>query len=298
VTPQFATTALTFSPDARQAAQLARAAGFMGLLFDAYSSDLSFPDLSLTGRREFRHMVGAQELRIVGLQGDLGPKGLGPGADIDRVVDRVDRAMDAAAGLGSPMLCIDIGPLAEPPRSAAPKPAISPEQAGALIIPAQSAPATGPTSTVPFDQARADSVNNALVELGVRADHFRVTVALRSSLSSFSALEHAIATARCPWFGVDLDPVSMLRDDWNIDEIFSRLGSLIRHVRARDAVAGADRRTKPVTIGQGSIDWRAVLSRLDESAYRSWLTVDPVELPDRPSAAISGLKHLADALRL
>lgn len=291
---QISVTAPTFSSDPRDTARLSRDAGFTGLLFDAYSKALSLPDLSVTGRREFRHVLSAQEMLLVGLQGDLGAKGLGPGADIDRLIDRIDGALEAASGLAAPLLCLDVGPLAEPPRTEKPKPAISPEQAGLLILPtpvSEPAPAL-PSREIPIDQRLMDSVHTALVELGVRADRYSVTVAFRSTLASFAALEHAILTARCPWFGVDLDPVAMLNDDWAADEIFSRFGPLIRHVRGRDALAGADRRTKPMPIGQGSTDWPALLSRLDQSDYRSWITVDPTELQDRPAAARAGLVKL------
>src|SRR3954451_3678263 len=88
---RIAATATTFSPDAREAARLSRECGFAGLLFDAYANSLSIPELTQTGRREFRHVLGAQEIELIGLQGDLGAKGLGPGADLDRVLDRIDR---------------------------------------------------------------------------------------------------------------------------------------------------------------------------------------------------------------
>ena len=51
---QVAVIAAALSTDARQAAALARSNGFAGLVFDAYSPALSIPDLSQTGRREFR----------------------------------------------------------------------------------------------------------------------------------------------------------------------------------------------------------------------------------------------------
>jgi sugar phosphate isomerase/epimerase len=252
---------------------------------------LSIPELSQTGRREFRHVLAAQEIELVGLQGDLGAKGLGPGADIDRVLHRIDGAMEAAAGLTAPLVCVDLGPLAEPPQATKPKPAITPEQAGLLILPtASTAPEPTPAPALPVDQALMDSVAAALAELGRRADRYSVALAFRTSLSSFAALENAILSARCPWFCVDLDTSGMLADAWDADEIFSRLGPLIRHVRARDAVRGSDRRTKPALIGQGNVDWSAMISRLDHAGFQGWITIDPTGLPDGIRAASAGLK--------
>ncbi|HEY2584363.1 MAG TPA: TIM barrel protein [Tepidisphaeraceae bacterium] len=121
-------------------------------------------------------------------------------------------------------------------------------------------------------------------------------LAFRSELSSFASLELALRQAACPWFGVDLDPVALLRDEWEADEFFSRLGPLVRHVRARDAVGGAGRRTKPAVVGQGSVPWEAVLGNLDQTGYQGWMTLDPVELTDRVGAAVAGVKYLRSVI--
>jgi sugar phosphate isomerase/epimerase len=116
---------------------------------------------------------------------------------------------------------------------------------------------------------------------------------MRSELASFAALERALRAANCPWFGVDLDPVAVLRDRWDADEVFGRLGPLVRHVRGRDAVVGHDKRTKPAAIGQGSTPWEQILALLDEAGYNGWLTVDPLELPDRIAGATHALSYLS-----
>jgi sugar phosphate isomerase/epimerase len=245
------------SSDARHAARLARAGGFAGLLFDAYSTQLSFPELSATGRREFLQVLRAQDVQFVGLQGDLGPKGLGPGADVDRVLDQVEHVIESAAALNTPLVCIDAGPL--------------------------------PSDD---DQNSASQLNAALIELGLRAERYSVMVAFSSSLASFESLQGALASARCPWFGIDLDPVAILRDAWQIDEFFSRLGTLIRHVRIRDAVRSAHRRTKSAIVGKGDTDWPALLAALDHAGYSGWLTIDPLDLPDRNDAATAARQVL------
>ena len=74
--------------------------------------------------------------------------------------------------------------------------------------------------------------------------------------------------------------------------VFSRLGPLIQHVRGRDAVCGADRRTKPASIGRGATKWDHLLSNLDGAGYHGWITLDPTELTDRLAAATAGLKYL------
>src|SRR5688572_4125085 len=95
---QLAVLAAAFSTDAREAASAARVHGFGGLLFDAFSSSLDVTTLSQTGRREFRHVLSGTNQQLVGLRVDVGPKGFGPGADIDRLLRQFEKVMEAAKG--------------------------------------------------------------------------------------------------------------------------------------------------------------------------------------------------------
>ena len=198
----------------------------------------------------------------------------------------------AAAGLAAPLLVAEIGPLPEPPPEVVSRPVVTADQAGLILLPSFVPPPVPTAPPTPLDAVHAAAVDAAAAELGVLADRYNVVIAMRSELSSLAALERTLAAARCPWFGVDLDPVSILRDAWDADEAFSRLGPLVRHVRGRDAVKGTDRRTKPAVIGRGDTAWDHLLSNLDGAGYHGWLTLDPADLPDRPAAAASGLKYL------
>lgn len=295
---QLSTVASALTTDPRSAPARARAAGFRGLLFDAYSAPLNIPDLSASGRREFRHLLSAQDLQLVALRFDAGNRGLAPGADVDQVVARLDRVMEAAAGLLSPLVCVDLGPLPEPPRQAKPRPKVTPQQAGLILLPPASdvAPEAPEPAAAPPDPQFVSHVDGALSEIGRRADRYSVALALRAELASLAALERALVEARCPWFGVDLDPVSVLRDQWDLDEVFSRLGASVRHVRARDAVRGADRRTRPAAVGRGDTNWAQLVANLGDAGYSGWITVDPVDLADRVSAAAQARQTLAGLL--
>src|SRR5690242_2083139 len=135
ITCRLSVVASALTSDPREAPRIARQLGFNGLLYDAYSPALVVPDLTGTGRREFLRVLSAQDQPLVGLQMDLGPRGLGPGADVDRQIHRIDRAMETCAALKSPLLCVELGPL--PPATVEPrltKP-LDPSMAGAIIIP-------------------------------------------------------------------------------------------------------------------------------------------------------------------
>lgn len=294
----FGVIASALGGEPRRAARDARESGFAGLVFEASSAAIDLTALTASGRREFRNVLSSQDQQIVGLRADLGPAGFGPGADIDRAIAQLDKAMETAAGVGSPLVCVDLGPLPSVPATHREQPAITPLQAGLILLPESVArPAEPPRPPEPpADPAFVDQVSAALAELGHHADRYSVVLAFRSELSSFASLEEALRRAACPWFGVDFDPVALLRDEWDIDEFFSRLGPLLRHVRARDAVGGAGKRTKPAIVGQGSVPWETVLSRLDEADYHGWLTLDPTDLPDRSRAATGGLKYFRSLL--
>jgi sugar phosphate isomerase/epimerase len=285
-------TAGAISTDPRQAPALARQLGFGGLLFDAFSPTLDLTTLSATGRREFRHVLGAAGIQLVGLRADLGTKGFSLGVDIDRILARLDAVLESAVGLGAEVTCIDLGPLPTPALEVKPKPTVNADLAGLIIVPTLTEELVPMPTEPPPDPALVSQVDAAMFELGRRADRYNAMAAFSSSLAGFAALDRALSSARCPWFGVDLDPIGTLRDQWPLDEIMSRLGSLIRHVRGRDAVAGAEGRTKPAAIARGDVKWRDLLNALNGAAYSGWITVDPLELQDRRAAAIAGLKQL------
>lgn len=293
--PRLAVVASALTDAPRQAARLARLAGFDALQFDAFSSALRMPDLSRTGRRDFLHVLASEGRQLAGLRSDLGAEGFGAGADVDRLLDGLDRAMETAVGLGAPLLCLDLGRLPTGPKpTPAPRPTIAPGRAGLILLPESFLPA--PSAPPPQDEPGAGQfiarVDSALAELGRRADRYGCTVALRSDLARLSALERAIRSVNCPNFGIDLDPVALLIDPWQPDECFSRLGSLIRHVRGRDATLGDGGRTMAAVVGQGSVPWTAIMADLDGANYSGWITLDPFDLAERPQAAHNGARRL------
>jgi sugar phosphate isomerase/epimerase len=286
--------ATALADNLRQSPRRARELGFAGLQFDADLPTLRIPDLPTSGRREFLRLLSSEDRQLIGLRFDAGPRGFGPGADVDRILDRLEKVMESAAGMVAPLICLDVGPLPAPPLVSIPRPRVTPDQAGLILLPTNlpepQAPAPSPIASV--DPALYSQIDSALEELGRRADHYSVILAFRSDLASFAALDRALRSANCPWFGIDLDPAAVLRDEWAMDEVLAALIGQIRHVRGRDAVAGPDRRTRPAVIGKGNTNWGELLADLDSAGYHGWLTIDPIELSNRLAAAEAGLKHL------
>lgn len=294
VTDRLAITASSLGTDVRLVPAIARQLGIQGLLFEAFSPSLTLWDLSQTGRREFRHVLTAHGRQIAGLRLDLGNDGLSPKADVDHKLSLIERSMDAARGLMAPLVCVELGPLPTPSTAAAaPKPVVTQDMAGLILLPnaVDLVPPAPVDQQTPADQAFITHLDPVMIELGQRADRYGVMLAFRSELSSLAALQRTVTAAACPWFGIDFDPVATLRDGWALDETFSLLGPLIRHVRARDAVKGTAGRTKPALIGRGSLDWTHLLANLDAVGFRGWVTIDPVDLSDRLAAATTGVTH-------
>lgn len=287
-------TATSLSSDPRRVTELARTLGVPGVLFDAYVPNLSLPELSITGRREFHLLLRNQDRQIVGLRVDLGQSGLSPKSDIDQQLSRIEKAMETAKGLAAPLVCVDLGPLPSPAKVQPPRPRVTPDMAGLILLPnLPDPPAAEPDAMqTPADLSFIAHLDAVMHELGRRADRYGVMLAFRSDLASLAAVERTMAAASCPWFGIDLDPVALLRDGADLDKTFDAIGPLIRHVRARDAVLGAGHRTRPAAIGLGGVDWPHLLANLDAAGYYGWLTIDPVELPDRLTATSSAVAHL------
>ncbi len=297
VTDLYSIFASALHTDPRQAVSLARVNGFAGVMFDAYATALSLPDLSQSGRREFRHVLSSVDRTLSGLRTDCGRQGLSIGADVDRVVSRLDLAMETAVGLGAPLMCVDLGPLPEPPRPVQPRSKVTPGMAGLILLPnlPDPDPAPAPSDVAPMDPAFVSQVDAVMLEVGRLADRYGCVVALSSELSTLGALHRVLSSAGCPWFGVDLDPVALLRDTMSKHDAFTALGPSVRHVRVRDAVRGTDHRTRATVVGSGDTNWSELAALLDDAGYHGWFTLDPLALTDRANGAREGLNHLKHA---
>jgi sugar phosphate isomerase/epimerase len=289
--------ARAFPGDLRTSLRSAASIGFTGVVLDSISPALTLHELSQTGRRELLHVVSACNLSLTAVQARLPGDGFAPKADIEASLAHATRALQAAADLKCATLLLEVGAL--PPAEAdteAPAPKVDPGLLGLLVLPSRqdvaTIAATRASAPVRRDEPFEQSCDAALSELGQRADRFGVSVALRASLSSFASIARAVRAARCPWFGVDLDPIALLADEEPMDAVFSRIGPLVRHVRLRDGVRGLGNRVQPTLIGEGKLAWPRLLSLLDDAGFGGPLSIDPSDLPNPAIAAELGLHAL------
>lgn len=280
-----------FGAKPESAAAFADVDGYRGLVFNCYGG-VDLTELSDTGRREWLRGATRRGAKLTALQIDIGRNGMGPGrnglmpgVDVERQLLRIRNAITVTAQLKAGLLCIELGQVPRASAAAASKPAITPDLAGAIIIPTTSTPAA-PAPEVPSpDPKFVAQVQYALSEIAILCDRQGVAIAFSASLSSLASLVAAIRPLDCPYFGIDLDPVTILQDGIDEDAAFSLVSHSINHVRLKDALVGDDRRVEPALIGQGNVRWQAFLSALESADYGGMLTVDPTQLDDQLRAA-------------
>lgn len=247
-------------------------------------------ELGRSARREISTLFRRSGITMAAVRVDPGRHGFTPSADLNLVLDRLSVAAELVRELDCSLLLIDSGLLPPLPPERTIKPEISPGLAGALIIPEPEPRAEPP----PFrpDPVLEGSVQTAMRELCALCDRWGVRAGLSTSLSPHAALEAVLRQVDCPMFGVDLDPVSVLRDDWDLDRVLSVHSKRLTHVTFRDATVGQDRRTRPAVPGRGDADLQALLAKLEAADYRGWVTLDVTELVDRASGVAAGAKLL------
>src|SRR5258705_9688785 len=103
----FSVVASSIASDLRSAPRSARQLGFAGLEVPLVWGSTDLTDLSATGQRDVTQVLATQEQQLVAISCDLGTKGFGPGADVDLLLARLDKAMNAARGLQAGVITID-----------------------------------------------------------------------------------------------------------------------------------------------------------------------------------------------
>jgi sugar phosphate isomerase/epimerase len=160
-------------------------------------------------------------------------RGYAVAEDLDRRIGATKAAMELASQLGAPVVVNSIGRI--PPDD---------DASGRRML-----------HDVLDDLARFGS---------------RVGAILAAETGSESGEELARLLADLPEDSIaaDLNPGKLLAAGFSPQDAVAALGQRIRHVHATDA-----RRGKPVSLGQGDVDFPALLAVLDEHGYGGCFTV-------------------------
>lgn len=227
--------------------------GAKGIVLDA-TGDLNPSRLSDTGRREFRHALRTVEVSLTALSLPT-RRPFDTDDQLDDRLSRADSAFALAFDLGARLVLARVG--AVPPESDAPRRAL---------------------------------FTHALHELGRRADHRGVRLAIETGLEYGADLRAFLDSLNQPGLAASLDPGFLLRMGHDPIESTRALGPLVAHAYARDASSASDLgpssafATHPRGFGfpTGVLDWEEYLGALEEIHYPGVLTIWPD--PDRPIA--------------
>jgi sugar phosphate isomerase/epimerase len=232
--------------------------GAKGVVVDAIS-DLAPHRLGETGRREVRHRFRAVELALVAVSLPT-RRPFDTTEQLDDRLRRADAAFAMAFELGTDVVLVRVG-------------AVPPEE----------------------DADRRRVFTDAVRELGLRADHRGVRLAIETGTEPGATLRSFLESLGVPALAASIDPASLLQAGIDPVQVVRELAEWVAHAYANDAT-GTNRIAAPNPRGfgfpPGALDWEEYLGALEEVAYRGFLTVWP---PPGRTAAVA-FKAIADRL--
>jgi sugar phosphate isomerase/epimerase len=212
--------------------------GARGVVLDA-TGELAPHRLSETGRREIRHVLRTVELALVALSLPT-RRAFDTTDELDDRIRRAESAFAMAYDLGTKVVLVRAGDV--PPE---------------------------------VEPGRREVFTTALRDLGTRAEHRGVRLALESGSGASGALKSFLETINLPGLAVSIDPAAGLQT--GVDPVASvrELAGWIVHAYAVDAVHASGSAPNPRGPGfpPGALDWEEYLGALEEVGYRGFLTI-------------------------
>jgi len=227
-----------------------------GVQVDA-AGDLAPAQLSQTGRREFRHLLRADNLELTALGCPL-RRGLDTAENQQPRLEHVQQVMS---------LSFDLGPR------------VTIVQAGRV--------------PVDKDDPRGPVLTESLTVLSGHGDRTGTTLALETGLESGADLRAYLDVFNTGSLAVNFDPANLLLNGFDPYDGLRALQGKVAHTHAKDARrSGASRTVQEVPLGAGDIDWIMYLGVLEEVEYRGWLVVERETGEDRLGDVANGVAFL------
>ncbi|HEV3163356.1 MAG TPA: sugar phosphate isomerase/epimerase family protein [Isosphaeraceae bacterium] len=216
--------------------------GAKGVVADA-TGELAPDRLSETGRRELRHLLRTVQLDLIALHLPT-RRAFDTDDQLDDRLTRADRAFSLAFELGGRLILARVG--AVPPESEAP---------------------------------RREMLLHSLRELGRRADHRGVRLAIETGTEPGDILRPLLDTLDSPGLAASIDPTTLLSHGHDPNATTRSLGPWAAHAylpRTTRSSQGAHSR-EPLGFGfpSGTLDWEEYLGSLEEINYRGYMTFWP-----------------------
>jgi len=214
-------------------------------------------ELSQTGLRQIRKLLDDFELKVCAVRFQT-RRGFNVVDDLDRRIEATKDAMRMAYKLGAPVVVNQIG-----------------------RVPAES---EGP---------EWDLLVQAMTDLGRFGQHAGSLLAAKTGSEEGADLLRLLQAAPDGLIGVDFDPGALLINGFSPAAAIDDLAEHVLHVHARDAVRDlAQGRGLEVALGRGSVDFPQILGRLEECAYRGYLTVERLQSDDPVTEIGQAIQYL------
>src|SRR5262249_17446328 len=145
------------------------------------------------------------------------------------------------------------------------------------------------------DTARRDIFAGAVNELGRRAGHHGVRLAIETGTEPGATLRSVLEGQDPTGLAASIDPAALLQNDFDPVAAVRELGPWVDHAYATDATrfSVSERRT---ALSRGSAPrsllWEEYLGALEEIDYRGYLTVWPDPSRDVASEVASVVERL------
>ena len=242
----------------RQALRKAASLGVEGVQFNAVG-ELSPENLSVTGRREFLHLIRSLGMSLTGI-GFPTRHGFNTAEGLEARIAGVKRVLSLSYEVRVPIVVGAIGRIPEDVEH--------------------------PVRRVLVE---------AMTEVGQHADRVGAVFAVETGPEPGASLRRFIDSLGVTGIRVNLDPASLLIKGYDPVQAVRDLRELIVHSHARDAVRETGGELgHEATPGDGNLDWNEYLGALEEVGYRGWLVIERQQAsnPEREiSRAVSFLRQ-------
>jgi sugar phosphate isomerase/epimerase len=216
---------------AKDALTIASRLAFRHIELPATTGDVSPDELSPTGRRHLLHYAAGLGLKLDALGADLGGMRFAESSAAEQSLYRTQRIVELATDLRVPIVTTHLGQLTT-------------------------------------EMLRQGYLPEAVRHLAELADRTGTFIAFETGSAEPETLAGLLQNVNCDSLGVCYDPASLLMDGFNPLDGVTTLADRIMIARARDAVAGTNRRPgREVALGEGQVDMRSYLAALEAAGY-------------------------------
>jgi len=242
--PHIAVAVTPFNRPLRKALQQIREWPVSGVQLQV-DRDLSFDEMTETGRRQLLYELNERDLKISSLHLSVQHR-LGEFEGLDARVDRIKRALQLAFQLKAPSVTFRMGRI--------PDDTNSPEY---------------------------ETLLGVLNDLAQHANYAGSIPSLIPAGDSPERLAELVNKVKSGPLGICLDPSVAVIAGQSPPAVLRALLTTVNHVLIRDAVRDIDGTVTEVPVGRGEVSWDELLSVLNEAEFAGWMTITRTQGDDK-----------------